>query len=88
MRSAWPQTYLGLLYSEYPEKNGSTVDEMARRLTTSDEAKSQLLDQIHERLETEKIVHWDASMPESTWAEVKYFISQATHNAINRLVFE
>ena len=50
MRRADPQPYLGLLFSEYPEKNGSIVKEMARRLISSDESKQKLIGQIQARL--------------------------------------
>ena len=50
MRRADPQPYLGLLLSEYPEKNGSIVKEMARRLISSEESKEKLIGQIQARL--------------------------------------
>ena len=79
MRRADPQPYLGLLFSEYPEQNGSTVKEMARRLVTSEEAKQRVIDQLHPRL---------ASTDQRSEESLRNSIAQQVNDSFAHLVFE
>ncbi|CAF4167800.1 unnamed protein product, partial [Adineta steineri] len=52
MKQSDPSSYLGLLYSEYPNINGQTVNDMARKLVTSNKTKQELIDRIDRDIES------------------------------------
>lgn len=49
MEKAAPERYLGLDFKDYPDVNGRTVNEMARKVVTSPEAKQKIFDEIEQR---------------------------------------
>jgi hypothetical protein len=89
-RSA-PEPYLGLVFSEYPDTNGSTVNEMARRSAISKEAKHQISDQVNERIESSfasRTADWDTASRESARSDVKNFIEKLVSDAADGVKFE
>lgn len=49
MEKAAPERYLGLDFKDYPDVNGRTVNEMARKVVISPEAKQKIFDEIEQR---------------------------------------
>ena len=61
MQRAAPSRYLGLLYSDYPNINGPTVNAMAKRFVISNDIKQQLAKQIEEDMESlfqSRTINW------------------------------
>jgi hypothetical protein len=86
-RSA-PSPYLGLLFSEYPDVNGTIVNEMALRLVTSNEIKQQLVNQIDQRIEpsfASRTTDWNSSSRDAARPVVREFIEQLVNDAFHRV---
>ncbi|CAF1042552.1 unnamed protein product [Rotaria sordida] len=86
-RSA-PESYLGLFFSEYPNVNGPTVNEMARRLVTSNEAKQQLTDRVNEHIQSSfelRTEDWNSISRETARAAVKTLIEKLVNDAFDRI---
>lgn len=50
MERSAPERYLGLDFKDYPDVNGRTVNEMARKQVTSPEAKQKTFDEVEQRI--------------------------------------
>lgn len=85
MKKANPKPYEGLLYSDYPEKNGLEVNKRARGAVTSKEAKSRLTDQVKEQLKP-TITEKTKDMNPIVRAAVRKAIDQAIEKAVEKAV--
>lgn len=89
-RSA-PSPYLGLVFSDYPDVNGPTVNGMARKLVTSNEIKQRLIDQIDQRIEStfvSRTTDWKTSSRDAARPVVRVFIEKHVHEAFDRIKLE
>jgi len=88
MKSSAPEPHLGLLFSEYPDVNGTIVNEMALRLVTSNEIKQQLVNQIDQRIEpsfASRTTDWNSSSRDAARPVVRVFIEQLVNDAFHRV---
>lgn len=85
MKKADPKPYEGLLYSDYPEKNGPQVNKRARETVTSKEAKTRLTDQVKEQLKP-TITDKTKDMNPVVRAAVRKAIDQAVEKAMEKAV--
>jgi hypothetical protein len=83
MQQAAPRPYENLLFSDYPEKNGSKVNALAWTNVTSKTAKEPIVDEINEKMQRrvdEKTAGQDLLIREA--------MRKATRKAIEKLVDE
>ncbi len=83
-----PQSYLGLHFSEYPDGNGPILNEMVRRVVTSNEVKQKIIDQIDERIESlfqSRTADWDSSSRETARPVIKTFIEKLVNEAFDHI---
>jgi hypothetical protein len=88
MKSCAPEPYLGLLFSEYPDQNGPAVNEIARRLVTSNIAKERLIDQIDGHIESSfqsRTADWSSSSRETARPVIKTYIEKLVNEAFDRV---
>jgi hypothetical protein len=88
MESAAPERYLGLSFADYPGVNGPAVDEMARRLVTSNDVKQRLIDQINDRIESSfqsQTADWNPSSQEAARSDIKIFIEKHVNEAFDHV---
>jgi hypothetical protein len=84
-----PEPYCGLLFSDYPDKNASKVNQIARQRVTSDEAKQQHINQINENLEPSfesQTADWDSLSQENARSFITELIEKLLKKAIDRLI--
>ena len=91
MNRSAPASYLGLAYSDYPDINGAEVNEMARRLVTSNEAKQQLIDRIDKQIDpifTSQTSTWNSLSRETARPVIRAFIEKKVNETFNDLRLE
>jgi len=91
MKKFAPEPYLGLLFSDYPDVNGPTIDEMARRVVKSNAVKEQLVGQIDERIESSfqsRTADWNSLSRETARPAIKTYIEKLVNEAFERIEFK
>ncbi|CAF1080774.1 unnamed protein product [Adineta ricciae] len=91
MNRSAPASYLGLTYSDYPDINGAKVNEMARRLVTSNEAKQQLIDRIDKQIDPIFISQtstWTSLSRETARPVIRSFIEKKVNETFNSFRLE
>jgi hypothetical protein len=91
MRGASPQPYQGLLFVDYPTKNGPEVNALARKNVTSDQVKHQIAHQVYERLERTiegKTAHLNPLARWITLQVIKNAIKVAVYRAVDTVVLD
>ncbi|CAF1191857.1 unnamed protein product [Adineta steineri] len=91
MKQSDPSSYLGLLYSEYPDINGQTVNDMARKLVTSNKTKQELIDRIDRDIESSfvsRTIDWNSSSRETVRPLIRVFIEKSVNDAFDHIKLE
>ncbi|CAF1217173.1 unnamed protein product [Didymodactylos carnosus] len=86
MENAAPDGYLDLMYSDYPEKNGKDVRELAMKNISSDDIKSQLEDKVHDTIDPkveEKIADLNPIAQEGVKRTVDHSVKQMVSKAVD-----
>jgi predicted dinucleotide-utilizing enzyme len=85
MRQAAPEPYKNLLYKDYPDKNGSKVNELALKIVTSDEAKEQIANKINELIKP-KVDEKTDNMNPIVAAAFRKTIEKAVEQSVNAAI--
>jgi hypothetical protein len=85
MQAAAPEPYKNLLYRDYPDKNGSKVNELALKNVTSDEAKKKIANQINELIKP-KVDEKTGNMNPLVAAAFRKTIEKAVDESVNAAV--
>ena len=91
MKAAAPERYLGLVYADYPEVNGRTVNEMARKGVTSTEVKQQVLARVEQGIASSiqsRTADWDESDRETAHETVTTYIEQQIQETFTNIEFK
>ncbi|CAF1214751.1 unnamed protein product [Rotaria sp. Silwood1] len=78
-------SYLGLVFSNYSDAKGLTMNGMARRLVTFNETKQWLTDQINEHIQTSfasRTADWNSISRETARLVVKTFVEKRVNDAL------
>jgi ubiquinone biosynthesis protein COQ9 len=90
MRQASPNPYQGLLFADYPTKNGTAVSALARRNVTSDQVKEQITDQVNKRLQAKierQLVQMNPMARAVVSKTIEKTIKAAVNEAVDAIVF-
>jgi len=91
MQNSSPQQYFGLLFSDYPEKNGLLVKEMARKEVTSEEVQQKLVNQINEQIDSifqSRTANWNDGDKQAARTDVQNLIEKNVKEAFERVTFD
>ena len=91
MQNSSPQQYFGLLFSDYPEKNGLLVKEMARKEVTSEEVQQKLVGQINEQIDStfqSRTANWNDGDKQAARTDVQNLIEKNVKEAFERVTFD
>jgi hypothetical protein len=90
MHDASPKPYQGLFYVDYPEKNRTKINDLARQIVASDEIKKQIFDQVNEHLRERiesQIADMHPCLRTLTLNTIKTAIELAVDRAVDAIIF-
>jgi hypothetical protein len=87
MRDGGSSPYEGLLYADYPTKNGAHVNALARKNVASDDTKREIVDQVNKQMER-KIDAKTEDMNPIERTAVRKAIGKAVEKLVERSVDE
>ena len=88
MEKAAPDRYLGLDFKDYPDVNGRTVNEMARKVVTSPEAKQETFNEVHQRIASSfqsRTDAWEEADRDVARSNVRTYIEQQVQSAFTNI---
>lgn len=90
MKNSNPQQYFGLLYSEYPDKNGLVINNMAQKNVTSENVRSELVNQINDQIDStfqSRTTDWNDADRDVARTDVLNIIEKSVNDAFDRVTF-